>query len=42
MDFTYISKIKNDRLEHTPSPKVIQNLAQVLGGDELELLEAAE
>jgi transcriptional regulator with XRE-family HTH domain len=39
--FTYMSKIENDRLPHTPSLKTIQDLAKSLDADELELLEIA-
>lgn len=42
VDVTYISKIENDRLEHTPSLKTIRKLALVLGIDELELLNLAQ
>lgn len=41
LDFTYLSKIENDRLEHTPSIKTILDLARALGVDELELLDLA-
>ncbi len=41
VDFTYISKIVNDRLEHTPSIKTLQDLARALEVDELELMELA-
>src|SRR6266566_9224144 len=41
VDFSYISKIENDRLEHTPSIKMLQDLARVLGVDELELMDLA-
>lgn len=41
VDFTYLSKIENDRMEHTPSIKTIQSLARALGVDELELMELA-
>ena len=41
VDFTYISKVENDRLEHTPSVKTLQDLAQALGSDELELMALA-
>jgi transcriptional regulator with XRE-family HTH domain len=41
VDFTYLSKIENDRLEHTPSIKTLQDLAQVLEIDELQLMEKA-
>ena len=39
--FTYMSKIENERLPHTPSFKTIQGLAKALDADELELLELA-
>ena len=42
VDFSYLSKIENDRLEHTPSLKTLQGLAQALGGDELEMLRLAD
>jgi transcriptional regulator with XRE-family HTH domain len=41
VDFTYLSKIENDRLEHTPSIRTIQNLARALKADELELMNLA-
>jgi HTH-type transcriptional regulator, competence development regulator len=41
VDFTYLSKIENDRLEHTPSIKTLQDLAKALEVDELELMELA-
>jgi transcriptional regulator with XRE-family HTH domain len=41
VDFTYLSKIENDRLEHTPSIKTLQDLARALDVDELELMELA-
>jgi transcriptional regulator with XRE-family HTH domain len=41
VDFSYLSKIENDRLEHTPSIKTLQSLARVLEVDELELMESA-
>ena len=41
IDFTYLSKIENDRLDHTPSIKTIHDPASALGADELELLELA-
>lgn len=41
VDFTYLSKIENDRLEHTPSIKTLQDLARILEVDELELMELA-
>lgn len=42
IDYTYLSKIENDRLEHTPSIKTLQDLARVLEVDELELMELAD
>ncbi|MDA8218807.1 MAG: helix-turn-helix transcriptional regulator [Dehalococcoidales bacterium] len=41
VDSTYLSKIENDRLDHTPSIKTIHDLAGALGADEMELLELA-
>jgi HTH-type transcriptional regulator, competence development regulator len=41
MDYTYLSKIENGRLEHTPSIRTIQGLALALGVDELELMDLA-
>src|SRR5579864_234081 len=41
VDFTYLSKIENGRLEHTPSIKTLRDLAQALEVDELELMQAA-
>lgn len=41
VDFTYLSKIENDRLEHTPSVRALVRLAEALGVDELELMELA-
>ncbi|HIE01306.1 MAG TPA: XRE family transcriptional regulator, partial [Thiotrichaceae bacterium] len=42
IDFTYLSKIENDRLDYTPSIKTLQQLAKALNVDELELLELAQ
>lgn len=42
IDFTYLSKIENDRLEYTPSVKTLHQLAEALEADELELLELAQ
>ena len=42
VDFTYLSKIENDRLEHSPSLKTLQSLAEALNTDELVLLELAD
>jgi HTH-type transcriptional regulator, competence development regulator len=41
VDFTYLSKMENDRLEHTPSIKTLQDLARALETDELELMSLA-
>lgn len=40
-DFTYISKIENDRLEVLPSEALIRGLARILETDEEALLELA-
>jgi transcriptional regulator with XRE-family HTH domain len=42
VDFTYLSKIENGRLESTPSIKTIQALAAALHVDDLELLQLAD
>lgn len=42
VDFTYLSKIENDRVEHLPSVETIRDLAQALGFDPMELLEIAD
>jgi transcriptional regulator with XRE-family HTH domain len=41
VDFTYLSKIENDRVEHLPSVDTIRDLAQALEGDAMELLQLA-
>lgn len=41
VDFTYLSKIENERSGYTPSAKTIHSLASALEADELELLELA-
>lgn len=41
VDFSYLSKIENERLEHTPSIKMLQDLARILKVDELELMALA-
>jgi len=41
IDFSYISKLENDRLPHTPSAKTIAMLATVFDTNELELLQLA-
>ena len=40
-DFTYISKIENDRLDFSPSEPLIRGLAQLLETDAEALLELA-
>ena len=40
-DFTYISKIENDRLEVLPSEALIRGLARILETDAEALLELA-
>ena len=42
IDFTYLSKIENGRLDYTPSVKTLHQLAEALKADELELLELAQ
>ena len=41
VDFSYISKIENDRLEHSPSVRTLVRLAEALQVDELELMNLA-
>jgi len=41
INFTYLSKIENGRLSHTPSVATLRDLAYALGVDELELLQLA-
>lgn len=41
VDFTYLSKIENDRVEHLPSAETIRDLAQALEVDAMELLKLA-
>jgi transcriptional regulator with XRE-family HTH domain len=41
VDFTYLSKLENDRLEYSPSIKMLKQLAAALDIDELEVLERA-
>jgi transcriptional regulator with XRE-family HTH domain len=41
LDHTYLSKIENGRLEHTPSIRTIKALASALAVDELELMDLA-
>lgn len=42
VDFTYISKIENDRLENPPSEKTIIEIAKVLEADADELILLAK
>jgi len=42
MSFTYLSKVENGRVPYTPSPEKIRLLAEALGVDALELLQAAD
>ena len=41
LDHTYLSKIENDRVDHTPSVKALRDLASALQVDELELMQLA-
>jgi transcriptional regulator with XRE-family HTH domain len=41
VDFTYLSKIENDKVGYLPGAETIRDLAQALGVDALELLELA-
>lgn len=41
VDFTYLSKIENERVEHLPSAETIRDLAQALEVDAMELLQLA-
>ncbi len=41
VDFTYLSKIENDRVEHLPSADTIRDLAQALEVDAMKLLQLA-
>lgn len=42
VDFSYISKMENGRLKHTPSIKIINKIAQELNADAEELILLAE
>jgi HTH-type transcriptional regulator, competence development regulator len=42
VDPTYISRIERGRVDHLPSVKTVQRLAQALSVDELELLGQAD
>jgi transcriptional regulator with XRE-family HTH domain len=41
VDFTYLSKIENDRLDYSPGVETIRDLAQVLEVEPMELLQLA-
>ncbi len=41
VDFTYLSKIENDKVGYLPGAETIRDLAQSLGVDAIELLELA-
>jgi transcriptional regulator with XRE-family HTH domain len=41
VDFTYLSKIENERVEHLPSAETIRDLARALEVDAMELLQLA-
>jgi len=41
VDFTYLSKIENDRVGYLPGAETIRDLAEALEGDAIELLELA-
>ena len=41
VDFTYLSKIENDRLDYSPGVETIRDLAQALGVGAMELLQLA-
>jgi transcriptional regulator with XRE-family HTH domain len=41
IDISYISKLENGRLAHTPSARTLSVLAQALGANELEFFDAA-
>src|SRR5258706_16428147 len=41
VDFTYLSKIENDRLDYSPRVETIRDLAQALEVEPMELLQLA-
>ncbi len=41
MDYTYLSKIENDRVEYLPGVETIRDLAHALEADAMELLQLA-
>src|SRR5687768_7141542 len=42
VDFSYLSKIENDRLPHTPSAETVRAIAAALDADPIELLQRAD
>lgn len=42
VDFTYLSKIENNRVPYTPAADTIRTLARALGVDPLQLLQLAD
>ena|SRR6266478_1132507 len=42
LDFTYLSKIETGKLQYMPAADTIRKLAELLGGDPLELLSLAD
>ncbi|HEX4793110.1 MAG TPA: helix-turn-helix transcriptional regulator [Humisphaera sp.] len=42
VDFSYLSKIENGRLPHTPSVETIRAIASALDADPIELLKIAD
>jgi transcriptional regulator with XRE-family HTH domain len=42
IDFTYLSKIENERIPYTPAVKTIRQLADALKVDSMELLTLAD
>lgn len=41
VDFTYLSKVENDRVPYTPAADTIRTLARAMGADPMELLTLA-
>ena len=42
VNFTYLSKIENERVPYTPAAETIRDLARILKVDSLEFLNLAE
>lgn len=42
IDYTYLSKIENDRIAYTPAANTIRNLAEALKANSIELLTLAD